>query len=85
VSSAARAEGPELPQRAELVRSELPATDRDRFDGELDEALDIARQTRDLLPSTPFDERSIRPGLPEPGRFGLADLRCRRQPQHALR
>jgi len=39
----------------------------------------------DLVPSTPFDERSIRAGLPDPGRFGLADLRCRRQPQHALR
>ncbi len=47
---AARGDGPDLPQRAGLVRSELPATDRDRFDGELDEALDIARQTRDLRP-----------------------------------
>jgi NADH dehydrogenase len=32
----------------------------------------------DLLPVTPFDERSIRAGLPEPGPFGLRDLRlCR--------
>jgi uncharacterized protein YbjT (DUF2867 family) len=30
----------------------------------------------DLLPATPFDEVSVRAGLPEPGRFGLSDLRC---------
>jgi uncharacterized protein YbjT (DUF2867 family) len=29
----------------------------------------------DLQPSTPFDQRSIRAGLPEPGGFGLRDLR----------
>jgi len=29
----------------------------------------------DLMPSTSFDEESIRAGLPEPGPFGLADLR----------
>jgi uncharacterized protein YbjT (DUF2867 family) len=29
----------------------------------------------DLIPSRPFDERSIRGGLPDPGRFRLADLR----------
>jgi predicted DCC family thiol-disulfide oxidoreductase YuxK len=29
----------------------------------------------DLSPSTAFDEESIRAGLPEPGPFGLADLR----------
>lgn len=29
----------------------------------------------DLAPSTAFDETSIRAGLPEPGRFGLSDLR----------
>ena len=30
----------------------------------------------DLVPTTPFDLGSIRRGLPEPGGFGLADLRC---------
>jgi NADH dehydrogenase len=30
----------------------------------------------DLAPSTPFDARSIRPGLPEPGGFRMSDLRC---------
>jgi NADH dehydrogenase len=29
----------------------------------------------DLAPQTPFDEESIRAGLPEPGRFGMRDLR----------
>jgi hypothetical protein len=29
----------------------------------------------DLIPSTLFDESSIRAGLPDPGRFGLGDLR----------
>ncbi len=29
----------------------------------------------DLTPATPFDEDSVRAGLPEPGRFSLADLR----------
>jgi uncharacterized protein YbjT (DUF2867 family) len=38
-----------------------------------------------LVPSTPYDEHSIRAGLPDPGPFGLADLRCWRRPQHALR
>jgi uncharacterized protein YbjT (DUF2867 family) len=34
----------------------------------------------DLLPRTRFDEASIRAGLPEPGSFGLADLRlCARR------
>jgi NADH dehydrogenase len=31
---------------------------------------------QDLVPATPFDLDSIRRGLPEPGGFGLADLRC---------
>lgn len=31
----------------------------------------------DLLPRTPFSEAAIRAGLPRPGGFGLADLRCR--------
>jgi NADH dehydrogenase len=30
---------------------------------------------RDLIPQTPFDDASIRAGLPEPGRFTLRDLR----------
>jgi len=30
----------------------------------------------DLLPRTPFNQEQITKGLPEPGRFGLADLRC---------
>jgi len=30
----------------------------------------------DLVPATPFDEASIREGLPELGPFGLDDLRC---------
>ncbi len=39
----------------------------------------------DLTPSTPFDERSIRAGLPEPGGFGRADLRCCRASARAAR
>jgi uncharacterized protein YbjT (DUF2867 family) len=31
---------------------------------------------RDLAPATAFDLASIRRGLPQPGGFGLADLRC---------
>ena len=31
---------------------------------------------RGLAPATPFDLETIRRGLPEPGGFGLADLRC---------
>jgi hypothetical protein len=30
----------------------------------------------ELAPATPFSEEQIRRGLPEPGPFGLADLRC---------
>lgn len=30
----------------------------------------------DLRPATPFDQRSIRAGLPEPARFRRSDLRC---------
>jgi uncharacterized protein YbjT (DUF2867 family) len=40
---------------------------------------------RDLQPSTPFDERSIRAGLPEPGRFGLKDLRFINDPTQCVR
>ena len=50
MSVTARAQGPDLPERADLVRSELPAADRRRFDAELDAALDTARQTHDLRP-----------------------------------
>jgi uncharacterized protein YbjT (DUF2867 family) len=35
-----------------------------------------AAPPRDLAPETPFDLEVIRHGLPEPGGFGLADLRC---------
>lgn len=40
---------------------------------------------QDLRPSTPFDERSIRAGLPEPGRFGLKDLRFVNDPTERVR
>ena len=32
----------------------------------------------DLVPRRRFTDDQIRAGLPEPGRFGLADLRCSR-------
>ena len=38
-----------------------------------------------LEPSTPFDENSIRAGLPEPGRFGLKDLRFVNDPTERVR
>jgi nucleoside-diphosphate-sugar epimerase len=38
----------------------------------------------DLVPSTPYDEHSIRAGLPDPAPFGLADLRCSRRWQHGM-
>jgi hypothetical protein len=44
------ATGPDLPERVELVRAALPDADRARFDRDLDQALDMARSTRDLLP-----------------------------------
>jgi uncharacterized protein YbjT (DUF2867 family) len=40
---------------------------------------------QDLQPTTPFDERSIRAGLPEPGRFGLKDLRFMNDPTQRVR
>jgi uncharacterized protein YbjT (DUF2867 family) len=40
---------------------------------------------QDLRPSTPFDDRSIRAGLPEPGRFGLKDLRFVNDPAQRVR
>ena len=42
--------GPDLPERVELVRAALPNADRDRFEEELDQALAMARSTRDLRP-----------------------------------
>lgn len=45
MSVAERVSGPDLPERAELVRAALAAADRARFDAELDQALDTARQT----------------------------------------
>jgi hypothetical protein len=50
VSVAERATGPDLPERVELVRAALPDAERARFEQQLDEALDTARQTRDLRP-----------------------------------
>ena len=47
---AERASGPDLPERVELVRAALPDADRARFEQQLEEALDTARQTRDLRP-----------------------------------
>src|SRR5436190_11961944 len=34
------------------------------------------RLPAELVPATPFDQQTIRAGLPAPGPFGLADLRC---------
>ena len=42
--------GPDLSERVEQVRAALPDTDRARFDQDLDQALDMARSTRDLGP-----------------------------------
>jgi hypothetical protein len=50
VSVAERVSGPDLPERVELVRAALPDADRARFEQQLDEALDTARQSRDLRP-----------------------------------
>jgi hypothetical protein len=50
VSGAEPAIGPELPERAEQVRAALPDADQARFEQELDQALDLARSTRDLGP-----------------------------------
>jgi len=50
VRVADRASGPPLPEPVDLVRGALPEADRSRFEQQLDEALDIARQTRDLQP-----------------------------------
>jgi NADH dehydrogenase len=38
----------------------------------------------DLVPSTPFDQHTIRAGLPDSGPFELAELRCSRRWQHGM-
>jgi hypothetical protein len=48
VSAAEQARGPDLPERVELIRASLSDADHDRFEQELDQALDTARATRDL-------------------------------------
>jgi hypothetical protein len=50
VSGAEPTIGPDLSERVEQVRAALPDTDRARFDQDLDQALDMARSTRDLGP-----------------------------------
>jgi hypothetical protein len=50
VSVAKQASGPDLPERADQVRAALADDDLARFDAELDQALDTARQTHDLKP-----------------------------------
>ena len=50
MSGAEPAIGPELSERVELVRAALPDADQARFKQELDQALDMARSTRDLGP-----------------------------------
>jgi hypothetical protein len=50
VSVAEGVTGLDLPERLELVRAALPGADRGRFEQELDQALDEARQPRDLRP-----------------------------------
>jgi hypothetical protein len=41
---------PTLPERVKLIRAALPDADRVRFEQDLDQALDMARSTRDLRP-----------------------------------
>jgi hypothetical protein len=50
VSGAEPVIGPELPERVEQVRAALSDADRAQFEQDLDEALDMARSTRDLRP-----------------------------------
>jgi Family of unknown function (DUF6247) len=50
VSGAEPAIGPELSARVEQVRAALPDADRARFEQDLDQALDMARSTRDVRP-----------------------------------
>jgi len=41
---------PDLPERAEQVRAALDGEDHAQFDADVDQALEAARQTRDLKP-----------------------------------
>jgi hypothetical protein len=41
---------PPLPERVKLIRAALPDADRARFEQDLDQALDMARSSRDLGP-----------------------------------
>jgi hypothetical protein len=50
VSGAEPAIGPDLPERVKLIRAALPDADPARFEQDLDQALDMARSTRDLRP-----------------------------------
>jgi Family of unknown function (DUF6247) len=50
LSGAEPAIGPDLSERVEQVRAALPDVDRARFDQDLDQAVDMARSTRDLGP-----------------------------------
>jgi hypothetical protein len=50
VSGAEAAIGPELPEQVEQVRAALSDADRARFEQDLDQALDMARSTRDFRP-----------------------------------
>jgi hypothetical protein len=50
VSGTEPAIGPDLPERVKLIRAALPDADRARFEQDLDQALDMARSTRDLRP-----------------------------------
>jgi hypothetical protein len=50
VSGSEPAIGPDLPERVKLIRAALPDADRARFEQDLDQALDMARSTRDLRP-----------------------------------
>ena len=50
VSGVQPTDGPDLSERVEQVRAALPDVDRARFDQDLDQALDMARSTRDLRP-----------------------------------
>jgi hypothetical protein len=50
VSGAEPAIGPDLPERVKLIRAALPDADRARFDRDLDQALAVARSTRELGP-----------------------------------
>jgi NADH dehydrogenase len=49
-------------------------------EGVVEAVLAPDRLPADLVPSTPFDEISVRAGLPRPGPFGLGDLRW--MPRH---